>query len=522
MVSSRAYPGLERKPGGPDNWVEVAGGLPTYIERIAKHLHYEKGFTISHAIATAVNTVKRWARKGGVVKYNDPNNKHVTTITAAQAAKAVAEWEAKKAMARGRGGRRGRVSLSVDATEVTVDLSALATRANAIEDPVARGKARLRVLELAVGSKCTYCDDPATKSLVKTKGGVITTCAAHQAAARQRISQEGDTVKAVNDLSVPAFIRHKKPTLPGDSNESFPIETVADLRKAILAYGRAKDKAKAKAWIIKRAKELGATGSLPKGWADGSTGGGSSSGPKARRGSAELDDGSSAALLFSYPMTKDGRRSYKNRGKWKHGFIPVDSEAVTSKAKGSPIAKRRIERLYPGGNHASGSDTAARRSGGKGKPKASRGIVISRSKSGATERAGDVGQLRNTPLVKTHRTQRIKSGQQEASRGRRTARAVKPWNEIPETEKTIRNGRRYTLTTYHGKTMLTEWTGPTSRQEGTDPYKRKLRTIQASQAANMTTAQIRRLLRVPGQSAAVKAVLNKVLRQKIKKGKGSA
>src|SRR5688572_16036680 len=64
LVASAAYPSLERKPGGPDNWVERAGGLPKYIERIAKHLHYEKGYTISRAIATAVNTVKRWARMG--------------------------------------------------------------------------------------------------------------------------------------------------------------------------------------------------------------------------------------------------------------------------------------------------------------------------------------------------------------------------------------------------------------------------------------------------------------------------
>jgi hypothetical protein len=30
---------LERKPGGPDNWIERQGGLPNYIERIAVHLH---------------------------------------------------------------------------------------------------------------------------------------------------------------------------------------------------------------------------------------------------------------------------------------------------------------------------------------------------------------------------------------------------------------------------------------------------------------------------------------------------
>lgn len=96
MVSSRAYPGLERKPGGPDNWVEAAGGLPSYIERIAKHLHYEKGMSISHAIASAVNTVKRWARAGKVAKYGDPNHKNVSATTVAKAQAALAQWEAKK------------------------------------------------------------------------------------------------------------------------------------------------------------------------------------------------------------------------------------------------------------------------------------------------------------------------------------------------------------------------------------------------------------------------------------------
>lgn len=47
---------------------------------------------------------------------------------------------------------------------------------------------------------------------------------------------------------------------------SFPIETKQDLENAIHAYGRAKNKAKAKAHIIARAKALGATDMLPEGW----------------------------------------------------------------------------------------------------------------------------------------------------------------------------------------------------------------------------------------------------------------
>lgn len=48
------------------NWVEKVGGLPSYIRRIAEHLQ-AKGMGESHAIASAVNTVKRWARGGGDV-----------------------------------------------------------------------------------------------------------------------------------------------------------------------------------------------------------------------------------------------------------------------------------------------------------------------------------------------------------------------------------------------------------------------------------------------------------------------
>ena len=51
---------------------------------------------------------------------------------------------------------------------------------------------------------------------------------------------------------------------------SFPIATVADLVNAIHAYGRAGDKAAAKAHIIKRAKALGAADKLPADW-QGST-----------------------------------------------------------------------------------------------------------------------------------------------------------------------------------------------------------------------------------------------------------
>lgn len=78
------------------NWVDDVGGLPSYIRRIADNL-IKRGFTESRAIATAVNTVKRWARGGPASKGGKGN---VSAATAAKAAAAVAEWEAKKIRAK--------------------------------------------------------------------------------------------------------------------------------------------------------------------------------------------------------------------------------------------------------------------------------------------------------------------------------------------------------------------------------------------------------------------------------------
>lgn len=80
--SSRTHPTLERSP--KKNWVEGVGGLPDFIERVAKHIFYDSpGYTISRAIAAAVSQVKKWAAKGN-----------------AKAIRAVAQWQSKKARAK--------------------------------------------------------------------------------------------------------------------------------------------------------------------------------------------------------------------------------------------------------------------------------------------------------------------------------------------------------------------------------------------------------------------------------------
>src|SRR3972149_12236681 len=48
---------LNRSP--KKNWVENAGGLPNYTCHVARALHEKRGFSISHAIATAVSQNKK-------------------------------------------------------------------------------------------------------------------------------------------------------------------------------------------------------------------------------------------------------------------------------------------------------------------------------------------------------------------------------------------------------------------------------------------------------------------------------
>ena len=47
---------------------------------------------------------------------------------------------------------------------------------------------------------------------------------------------------------------------------SFPIRNKKDLKDAVQSYGRAKDKAEAKRWIKRRARELDAEDELPEDW----------------------------------------------------------------------------------------------------------------------------------------------------------------------------------------------------------------------------------------------------------------
>lgn len=76
------------------NWVERAGGLPDFIERIAVHM-VAKGMPREHAIPAAINTCRKWCATGEVHQW--PGIQRINGASRAQACQAVAQWEALKA-----------------------------------------------------------------------------------------------------------------------------------------------------------------------------------------------------------------------------------------------------------------------------------------------------------------------------------------------------------------------------------------------------------------------------------------
>jgi len=105
---------------------------------------------------------------------------------------------------------------------------------------------------------------------------------------------------------------------------SFPIPNVAYLKKAIQAYGRANDKAAAKAHIIARAKALGRTDLLPDSWRVSS-----------KRKKVAATEGSSFAILLA-------RRKHDHSSRIHPGLDRSSKENWVDKAGGLPNYIRRI------------------------------------------------------------------------------------------------------------------------------------------------------------------------------------
>jgi hypothetical protein len=90
--------------------------------------------------------------------------------------------------------------------------------------------------------------------------------------AEMRHRKHGGIVASADPLTLLArtFSDEERERLAGKgealNDGSFPIANKEDLSNAIQAFGRAKNKKKAKKHIIKRAKALGAEDMIPEGW----------------------------------------------------------------------------------------------------------------------------------------------------------------------------------------------------------------------------------------------------------------
>jgi len=620
MVTSRVYPGLERKPGGPDNWVEAAGGLPSYIERIAKHLHYEQGFTISHAIASAVNTVKRWARGGTVTAYG--TTKRITPKTQALAAKAVTEWNAKRAA----GDLRLSETLlkAIDLAEV-IDL--------------AKEKSHLKP------QKCKFCSKPATKSILWAEGNAyIPTCDAHLSKGKAAVTDpfthktDPDGINAIYDLGtkrridladadikststmvalmipqaaaskvavqggVPADDLHvtllfagdldddafksltdtireyaegwsRGPlkgeiggigTFPASGDEGRPWWVPVDVPGINTLHEQINQMSDANAsehgftphmtltylpegepgpdpveatpvefssvWVVRGNDErveipLGGQTSagaaryatLSAGKVDLSRGGVNIEALVERANRIEdpveraaaraqvLDLASSIAPRNAKGKASDGRPSFARQGKWGHGFVPLDRAAKEAKAKGSPIAIQRLQRLFGGAKAKKPKSNAFREQDAK------RIKVKDRT---AGETVNDISQLRQTEFQDKVETKHSapRSRMEASKEPRADRRASQPWTDIPENLKTVRNGKRYVLVKFGDQMKITEWTGGVNEVEQTELAKRKqMSSITAADAANMSPTELRKMLKNPNTPRSVRKVLQKAL-----------
>jgi hypothetical protein len=89
------------------NWIEDVGGLPEYICEVARAIA-RGGKDLESAIPIAISRCKVWA-----------SGKGVNAKTAAKAAKAIAEWESKKAKSKAK--TAGHSASKIAASEIETD-----------------------------------------------------------------------------------------------------------------------------------------------------------------------------------------------------------------------------------------------------------------------------------------------------------------------------------------------------------------------------------------------------------------
>lgn len=583
-VPSAVYPGLERKPGGPDNWVEAAGGLPKYIERIAKHLHYEQGYSISRAIATAVNTVKRWARGGTVTKHG--TTQRVSAKTQALAAKAVAEWEAKKKAGDLRMSEAllhvidmADADIKPSSTMVALMLSPAVAQKIAVDGGVPVEDMHITILfngelddaafaELVekvkkfgtdwqggplkgtIGGIGTFpadpnsdngapwwvpVDVPGLNTLYEQLCGVVGHASEHGYTPHSTLTyvKDGETPPS-SVPSTPVEFSSVWVVRGNEERVEVPLgtEAGADLSEhAILSTsdielprGMVDIKALAKraGQIEDPARRAAARQAVLD--------------LVAAEGPTVFDLASTIPPRNARGRATDGRKSFKGQGKWKHGFIPANRAAKEAKAKGSPIAMKRMNRIF--GKDKAADDVRKATREVKGYTKAARGtagdrhaegrkqnpktVKVDEKASPVAEKANDVAFFRHQGAanknLKPTKDNTLPESQKEASKSTRIPkRARQNWDEIPESLKTVRNGKRYVLAEFGGKGYLTEWVGGVEAVSSTPLEDRKvMRTITAADAAKLSPKALQALVNNPKSSDAVKKAARKALNAKAK------
>lgn len=276
---------------------------------------------------------------------------------------------------------------------------------------------------------------------------------------------------------------------------------------------------------MKRARTLGLTSMIPEKWTTDLA--------EVAAAAGVLDLASTIAPRNARGRASDGRRSYKGQGKFKHGFIPLNRAAKEAKAKGSPIAIKRLNRLFGSDKvkddtrkntrevqsvKAATGRTGNRSASNKNNPRGA--VTVDEGKSGSAEKANSIGLLRNSAEdFKTNRSdKKASSTSKEASKESRIpARAKQNWDEIPDNLKTVRNGERYVLAEFGGKGFVTPWVGGVERVASTALKDRKvMRTLASADAANMSQSELRALVNNPQTPDAVKKVANRTLRTKFR------
>lgn len=259
-------------PGGRQNWVDKAGGLPHYIREIA-HALIRAGHPKSRAIQLAVAAIQRWARGQG----------NVSAATRAKAAKALAEWEAKKARAH-----------ALAADHQAVDLASTPRRGGNVtpfwrkkkqaKDPAAEGSGdELQAMVKRIRAKKPGLTDRQAMELarlaLKRQAGNKKPATTEMAKPVPRYAvvdlATGQTVTVIDLAATPPVERaesRRKLAKKGKAlaDWSFPVPDVEHLKKAIQAVGRT-DPAKRPALarlLWKRAKQLNALNIVKGTWVE--------------------------------------------------------------------------------------------------------------------------------------------------------------------------------------------------------------------------------------------------------------